>query len=544
MKKILFLFLLAAGASAQTTTFSATITDSDSQTWNNGTWQASLYSPNGPPFSGGSPVTPTVYSGSLNSSGAFSQVLPSNDKIFPSGSQWNFTLCPNASFSCSSVMVTVTGTTQNGSTVLSAGVKVPRFPAGPYSYGYLDAEIVTVPLPGGVYYNVTSQTQRVWNGSAWVNGASGGGVTSINSTAGAFTFTGSGVSCTTTTCTFSGGGGLSSFTVGNLSPLFTASLGANPTTAPALVFTASTAAQNSFLAGPSTGGTGAYSFRAIVAADVPTLNQSTTGNAATATALASTPTLCSTGNAPTGILANGNATGCASITGGSGNTTSTSLTTNTIPVANGPNSIINSLLTDNGTTATYSGTGGISAALLSSTGGCPGSTGGGCDQIVYGTDPTGLAGSGSLWYDSSGNPHSKPGTGTSIQLMGTTTSVTSSQLPSQYKILTCQPGLDGPSSSTAIGAGTYTQVSCYNATGVTWTLTSIKCYTDNNGTSALSVTNGAGTALLTGAVTCTNSFASGTQSATTTIASGDYVKFSFVADASTKNASFVITGTY
>jgi hypothetical protein len=39
-----------------------------------------------------------------------------------------------------------------------------------------------------------------------------------------------------------------------------------------------------------------------------------TGNAATATALASAPTLCSTGYAPTGILASGNATGCASLT--------------------------------------------------------------------------------------------------------------------------------------------------------------------------------------------------------------------------------------
>jgi hypothetical protein len=50
----------------------------------------------------------------------------------------------------------------------------------------------------------------------------------------------------------------------------------------------------------------------------PTLNQGTTGNAATATALAATPTLCATGQAPTGVLANGNATGCASVTGSSG----------------------------------------------------------------------------------------------------------------------------------------------------------------------------------------------------------------------------------
>ena len=44
---------------------------------------------------------------------------------------------------------------------------------------------------------------------------------------------------------------------------------------------------------------------------------SITGNAATASALDHTPTPCSTGFAPTGILANGNSTGCASISGGS-----------------------------------------------------------------------------------------------------------------------------------------------------------------------------------------------------------------------------------
>lgn len=52
----------------------------------------------------------------------------------------------------------------------------------------------------------------------------------------------------------------------NLSPLFTSSV----STAAAITFTASTAAQNSVLAGPSSGGTGAYTFRALVNADMPT----------------------------------------------------------------------------------------------------------------------------------------------------------------------------------------------------------------------------------------------------------------------------------
>lgn len=63
----------------------------------------------------------------------------------------------------------------------------------------------------------------------------------------------------------------------------------------------------------NTTGTGVPSI--AVAGDFPTLNQSTTGNAATATALSATPTTCGAGVAATGVLANGNATGCFTPTG-------------------------------------------------------------------------------------------------------------------------------------------------------------------------------------------------------------------------------------
>src|SRR6185312_4094608 len=107
---------------------------------------------------------------------------------------------------------------------------------------------------------------------------------------------------------------------------------------------------------------------------------------------------------------------------------------------------------------------------------------------------------------------------------------------------TCSAGLgDGLN---AIASGTYLQTTCYNGTGHTVTITGIKCYSDNSGSSTMNVTNGAGTGLLTGAVTCSPSFASGTQSGTTTIASGDYFKFTFVADGTSKQTSWVIVGTY
>lgn len=64
-----------------------------------------------------------------------------------------------------------------------------------------------------------------------------------------------------------GAGTVTTFSAGNLSPLFTTSV-ANPTSAPALSFALSNAAQNAVLAGP-TSGTGAPTYRALVAGDLP-----------------------------------------------------------------------------------------------------------------------------------------------------------------------------------------------------------------------------------------------------------------------------------
>lgn len=119
--------------------------------------------------------------------------------------------------------------------------------------------------------------------------------------------------------------------------------------------------------------------------------------------------------------------------------------------------------------------------------------------------------------------------------------VTATQLAAQYAILRCQTGLgDGVN---AMAAATYLQTFCYNDSGVTWTITRIGCFTDNAGTSTLAATNGAGTALLTGPVTCTAAAggAAGTQSATTTIANGDVIKFSFAADGTSKQTSWFVS---
>lgn len=120
---------------------------------------------------------------------------------------------------------------------------------------------------------------------------------------------------------------------------------------------------------------------------VPTWNQSTTGNAATATALASTPTLCSAGNAPTGVLANGNATGCAPLSGISG------LTSGYLPVASSSTTLANSLL-DYGVTTPSTFTFGAAVAINDGTG-----VGGGFSG-AEGTAIAGAAAHDAIWADS------------------------------------------------------------------------------------------------------------------------------------------------
>lgn len=148
-------------------------------------------------------------------------------------------------------------------------------------------------------------------------GGSAGGVSSINSLTGAVTFApGANITLTpsgnTVTIAATGGGFTPSI---NGTPLSSAGLNLETSTTNATGLTCTPTLVSTINVIPcEISGT-------ITAAHVATLNQNTTGNAATATALAATPTLCTTGQAPTGVLANGNATGCAS-TGGTGTVTS------------------------------------------------------------------------------------------------------------------------------------------------------------------------------------------------------------------------------
>lgn len=115
-----------------------------------------------------------------------------------------------------------------------------------------------------------------------------------------------------------GGGTVTSFSAGNGSPFFTTAV-STATTTPALSFSISVQSANCVFAGPASGGATTPTCRALVSADIPNNAANTSGNAATATlaatatAAAGTPTLCSTGQAPTGVNASWNAVGCAAL---------------------------------------------------------------------------------------------------------------------------------------------------------------------------------------------------------------------------------------
>ena len=179
----IFLLLCASCAPAQTSNVTATITDSDGQTWNNGTYSISFVpstTNSAPPIWNGSPMTTAQkgpYTGTLSGTGVLTVSLPDNSFITPPNSQWAFTLCSNTSAPCSTVTLIVTGAAPNLSTTLSQGVKAPRFSATLNAYGYLDGEVFPIPVPGGRYFNVNSLLGRLWNGSAWINEGSGGTTT-------------------------------------------------------------------------------------------------------------------------------------------------------------------------------------------------------------------------------------------------------------------------------------------------------------------------------------------------------------------------------
>lgn len=133
--------LYAAFVSAQGTTLTGTVTDSNFQEWAYATVTLALDGASGPPVSiCASPLVNNVKI-TLNASGTFSgagdtSALP-NSCISPPNTKWKATICPVVSTSCQTVpSVTIPPTTYDMGTYISSFITLPTFQSFFGGFGY------------------------------------------------------------------------------------------------------------------------------------------------------------------------------------------------------------------------------------------------------------------------------------------------------------------------------------------------------------------------------------------------------------------------
>ena len=212
MRKLFLLLALLWGATSYAqVTVTGTVTDANSQAFANGTYQFTFATAAGIPgpysFNGANFPISTTYSGSLDSSGAFSQAMAPNNQITPSGSQWILRFCPAADAPCYQTQLAITGA---GSITSSLNPPAIQVQAGLLNQpkAYADSEI-TSPVVGFVYYNLTSGALRVCTVSVpctWVAVTTGAaGVSSVFTRTGAVTAQSGDYTCAqVTNCTSNG----------------------------------------------------------------------------------------------------------------------------------------------------------------------------------------------------------------------------------------------------------------------------------------------------------------------------------------------------
>lgn len=549
MKKLtllLMLGLLTGWVSAQTTTVTGTVTDSDGQAWLGGTFSifaSTLMSP--------------AASGVLDGSGSFSVTVPSNVT-------YNIAICPNAVSPCGAARVFIAGGSQSVSQAINAAIRPPRFPAIPTNFGYSETEINSSLSPGAQYCNVTLGTYRVWNGG-WKNGTacvgsstitgcapgstsnilsgdgSGGcassglaasNVTTLNgvqSITGSKTFTSMSVGSMTLTAITgavqclqvnssglvsgtgaacgSGTGGGTVTSVGLAVPNIFSVTGTPVTGAGTISISLANQSPNFVFAGPTSGGSGAVSFRALVPGDLPIFGSGNSG------------AVSASGGGTTNFL-RADGTWAAPPGGGGGGT----------PGGSNGQIQFNNSGAFGGDTASTDGAGNIT--LTSVTGSNAAQNGAFYSNRATSGDvlPANPLTNNVAYTVNGGKPCVLIPAGTCIIIPSTAP-------------FSCQPGLTG--GGTAIPAGTISgQFGCQNDSGQTITISAIKCRVDAGTASTVNVANNASTSFLTGPVTCGTSYSNGTLSGTTTIAPGDSFIVTYVMDGTATQIIVDIRGSY
>lgn len=160
---LLIVLLSATYGHSQTTAVTLQVTDTDGQTWNNGTWSTQIYSPSGVPcctynLAGTTtPVPGQSQTGPLSSSGGASISLTANASIVPSGTLWSFTVCPQAFPSpCYTQAFQIVGTSQN-IFITPPAIRINLNNVVGRVTAYLDIEAVNGHL-GSIYFNLVDST--------------------------------------------------------------------------------------------------------------------------------------------------------------------------------------------------------------------------------------------------------------------------------------------------------------------------------------------------------------------------------------------------
>lgn len=142
------------------------IQDTSGQVFAFGTWQL-VFKPTfgfpGPFTDGGVSFT-KLYGGSLDATGSFSQSnINRNDTIAPANSRWTLIVSPNASSQAFQIDLNVNSANVDATAAINAAISLISFAATPIAHGYKDNEIILIPNSGGMYYNNTDKSLRIWD---------------------------------------------------------------------------------------------------------------------------------------------------------------------------------------------------------------------------------------------------------------------------------------------------------------------------------------------------------------------------------------------
>jgi hypothetical protein len=345
MKKALAILVFAALSSpiiGQTTSITAVVTDSNSVNWVNATCTATWIGTgkaidlNGKSFT----TKPTC---AVDSSASLTVTVQDVAYIAPPASTWRFCVTPATSQAVTGCTnIAATGASESITTQITAAITPPNVTGGILAQAYADSEVQAV--GGNMYYNIVTPAFRCYS-TSWATCGGGGG----------------------------GSGTVTSFSSGNLSPLFTSSV-ATATTTPALTFTLSNAAAYSLIFNNSASPAApAYvALSSLPVAQFPTLNQATTGNAATSTNMSTS----GSANQVWGMNSGGSAQGWQTVSGGSAFSAITGSTNTTAAMLCGTGCSLGPTGTGTVTATAMTGTGSLQgvAALQEGTGSLAGIT--------------------------------------------------------------------------------------------------------------------------------------------------------------------------